>query len=121
MTPDSDSATTMPIEAADLLHARLCDPRCLLAMESPPGDRKACTCVCGGRWHAALVFAEVLPQPWMCPECGGAPEDCARARQQPEREDLGVRMEIGTRGCCPDCGHTPDVLAYARRFLAAAV
>lgn len=98
---------TGPVEAAELLAYRLCDPRCLLAMESAPGDTTACTCACGGRYHAALVFAEVLPQPWMCPSCQQAPEDCCR-----------VRAVAGGGPCCDDCGHTPPVLDTARRFLA---
>jgi hypothetical protein len=91
------------IDAAELLAYRLCDPRCLLAMESAPGDPKACTCTCGGRWHAALVLATVLPQPWTCSECGGVAEDCARA-------------EAAGGACCPHCRHPEFV-----RLTAAAV
>jgi hypothetical protein len=49
------------IEAADLLYTGLCSPRCLLAMETPPGWC-GCACPCDGRYHAALVFAPVQVQ-----------------------------------------------------------
>jgi hypothetical protein len=89
------------VEACDLLDARLCDPRCLLAMDTPPGT--ACACRCGGRWHAALVFATVNEQPWVCPACAGVPEDCVRRGR-----------------CCPECGHRDGALRSAREFLRAA-
>lgn len=94
-------------EAADLLFARLCDPRCLLAMDTQPGT--PCSCSCGGRWHAALVFAPVLPQPWCCPECGAVAEDCARARTAPVVAEQGA--------CCSLCAHPPYVLDAARHII----
>jgi hypothetical protein len=48
--------------AADLLSARLCTPSCMLAMDSLIED---CKCRCGGRWHAALIWA--TPEAWSGP------------------------------------------------------
>jgi hypothetical protein len=91
-------------DANDLLEARLCHPLCLLAMESRQGDATACTCTCRGRYHGALTFAEVLPQPWTCPACGAIAEDCAR-------ETMAGPF------CCETCGHTDAVLDTARHVL----
>lgn len=49
------------MEANELLFAGLCSARCLLAMETPQGW-VGCTCVCDGRYHAALIFAPVEQQ-----------------------------------------------------------
>jgi hypothetical protein len=108
-------------DAAYLLFAGLCDPRCLLAMNTPPGDTSSCTCVCGGRYHAALVFHDVMPQPWFCPECGGAPEDCVRFRDAwLARIEAEGDPGFTTGGkCCPDCGHTAEAIATARQWLEA--
>lgn len=62
--PDLTDGSTLieaydpPLEACDLLAAGMCSARCLLAMETPPGW-PGCTCVCGGRYHAALIGAPV--------------------------------------------------------------
>lgn len=51
MTTLADQAAT---PARDLLAAAECSPACLLA-----SDRGACTCRCGGQYHAALLDAQV--------------------------------------------------------------
>lgn len=62
MTAPTSRFVHSPIDAADLLFAGRCTPRCLLAMETPQGWA-GCACPCDGRYHAALTFAPVLPVP----------------------------------------------------------
>jgi hypothetical protein len=74
----TEQPSLFPALAIDLLADGDCVAGCLLAMDTLI---EACQCRCGGRWHAALIWAEAAP--WVGPSLMDPPTLAALRQRAP--------------------------------------